>query len=492
MDLGLLALIFTAALLGPALSLAARGAAPVVVGQLLAGVILGKTGLRIIDPGKSDLVLLYDLGFATLMFTVGMHVPLHDQRLRAALRGGLTAVAVAVPLSLAAGFVAHLIGGGPALVYTVVIVSSSAAVALPVIDETGLGSPPVLTAMAWITIADILATVAIPLALTPSRAGHAAVGALIVAGLVGVVFLAAERLRPLPAVHRIRREGELKDWAIDLRVAVIVLVTLSYVAEQVGASLLMAGFGTGLVVGAVGGPERLSREVLGLGQGFLVPLFFVLLGAKLDLRALADSGSAVILAVVLAGLAIGMHVLVSVLIRAPAAVGLLASAQIGVPSAVIALGLPIGAVDQGQASAIFCAALASIGACSAGAAILRRTQTSGGTPAGGGPPGGEPRGGRPRGGEPRGGRPRGGRPRGGEPSGGRPTGGEPSGGRPRGGEPSGGEPRGGEPRGGKPSGGKPSGGKPSGGKPRWRQAERRQAERRQAERRQAEWRRAAG
>jgi hypothetical protein len=45
----------------------------------------------------------------------------------------------------------------------------------------------------------------------------------------------------------------------------------------------------------------------------------------------------------------------------------------GVPAAVIALGLPIHAIDQGQASAIFCAALISIAACSAGAAILRRS-----------------------------------------------------------------------------------------------------------------------
>ncbi len=371
MDLGLIALIFTAALLGPALSLLARGAIPVVVGQLLAGVILGRTALHIVDPAQPDLALLYDLGFATLMFTVGMHVPLHDQRLRAALRSGLLAVAAAVPISLAAGLLAHLLGGGPTLIYTVVIVSSSAAVALPVIDESRLSSPPVLTAMAWITIADILATVAIPLAITPARAAHAALGALIVAGLVAAVFLVGHRLRRLPLVKRIRKEGKRRQWAIDLRLAVIVLVSLSYAAEQVGASLLVAGFGTGLVVAAIGGPKRLSQEVLGLGQGFLVPLFFVLLGARLDLRALASDHRAVILAAVLATLAILAHVLVSLLIRAPAAVGLLASAQMGVPAAVIALGLPAHAITQGQASAIFCAALASIAACAAGAQLLR-------------------------------------------------------------------------------------------------------------------------
>lgn len=372
MDLGLLALIFTAALLGPALSLLARGAVPVVVGQLLAGVILGKTCFAIVDPAKTDLALLYDLGFVTLMFTVGMHVPLHDVRLRAALRSGVVAVATAVPLALGAGLLAHLAGGGPALVYAVVIVSSSAAVALPVIDESGLDSPPVLAAMTWITIADVLATIAIPLAITPSRAAHAALGALIVMALVGVVFLAADGLRRVALVGRIRKIGKRRQWAIDLRLAVIVLLTLGFVAEKVGASLLVAGFGTGLVVGAIGGPKRLSREVLGLGQGFLIPLFFVLLGAKLDLRALADDHRAVLLACALAALTIVVHVIVSVVIRAPRAVGLLASAQMGVPAAVIALGLPAHAIDQGQASAIFCGALVSIAACSAGAAILRR------------------------------------------------------------------------------------------------------------------------
>jgi Kef-type K+ transport system membrane component KefB len=376
-DLGLIALIFTAALLGPALSLLARGAVPVVVGQLLAGVILGKTGLRLVSPDKSDLALLYSLGFATLMFTVGMQVPLHDRRLRSALRSGVIAFLVAVPLSLGAGLVAHLAGGGPTLVYAVVIVSSSAAVALPVIEEGGLSGPAVLAAMAWITIADILATVAIPLAITPKHAAHAALGALIVAALVAAVFILAARLRHVSLVRRIRREGERRTWAIDLRLAVIVLVSLSFVAQKVGASLLVAGFGTGLVVGAIGGPKRLSQEVLGLGQGFLLPLFFVLLGAKLDMRALGSSHRAVILACVLAVFAIAVHVLASIAIRAPKAIGLLASAQMGVPAAVIALGLPAHAIDQAQASAIFCAALVSIASTSAGVALLRRGGAAG-------------------------------------------------------------------------------------------------------------------
>jgi len=82
MYLGVLALVCGAALLGPALTIVSRGALPAVVGELVAGVLLGRTFLNVVHP---DLALLYDVGFATLMFTVGMNVPLHNRQLRAAL-----------------------------------------------------------------------------------------------------------------------------------------------------------------------------------------------------------------------------------------------------------------------------------------------------------------------------------------------------------------------------------------------------------------------
>ncbi len=367
-DLGLIALITAAALIGPALSFLSTGKVPVVVGQLLAGVILGETGFQIVDPHSDSLSLLYTLGFATLMFTVGMHVPLHDGRIRGALRGGTKATALTIVPAIAAGYGAHLVGGGPSLLYAVLILSSSAAVALPVLEESGLEGVGVLTLIAWITLADIVATVAVPLVSDPTRAGGAALGALAVIALVGAVFAIANFLRRFAVIDRIRDEGKARSWAIDLRVAVVILISLSYFAQQVGASVLVAGFGTGLVVGALGGPKRLSTEVLGLGQGFLVPMFFVLLGAKLNLRELNDR-DAVALAVALASATVAVHALVGAASRIGPGLGLIATAQMGVPAAAIALGLPAGALDQGQASAIFCAALVSIGACSLGAGL---------------------------------------------------------------------------------------------------------------------------
>ena len=96
MSLGALALIGVCGLVGPLLSGATRGLVPVVVGEIVAGVVAGRTGLRLLHTGDPTTALLSDVGFVLLMFGVGMNLPLRDSRLRTTLdRGGLAAVIAA-------------------------------------------------------------------------------------------------------------------------------------------------------------------------------------------------------------------------------------------------------------------------------------------------------------------------------------------------------------------------------------------------------------
>ncbi len=80
--------------------------------------------------------------------------------------------------------------------------------------------------------------------------------------------------------------------------------------------------------------------MLGVAGGFFVLLVFVVLGARIDLRGLADDPAMIGLALALAGLTAVVHVLAARMTRRPPAAGLLASAQVGVPAAIVALGLP--------------------------------------------------------------------------------------------------------------------------------------------------------
>ncbi len=373
MSFGTLALIGLCGFAGPLLSAAGRGAVPVVVGELLAGIVLGRTGLDAIDTANTTLSFLSDIGFVMLMFAAGMSVPLRERGMLNSLDRGATTAAIVAVLAVGAGLLVSEIGkaGHPAI-YAVLIASGSAAVVLPVLQERGLGGPMALAVMAQVTVADVGATVAVPLVLAPARAGHVIAGSAIVAGSVVAMLAAARRLRRRPDVQKLRRLGKRRGWAVDLRLALIVLFGLAWLTERSGASLLIAGFGAGLMVASIGGPKRLSNEVLGIAGGFFIPLFFVVLGARLDLRGLFSDPALIGLAGTLAALNVVVHLLATRIVRQPRAAGLVASAQLGVPAAIVALGLPEHVITPSQAAAIVVAALLSILACSIGAAGLER------------------------------------------------------------------------------------------------------------------------
>lgn len=124
------------------------------------------------------------------------------------------------------------------------------------------------------------------------------------------------------------------------------------------------------MVAAIGGPKRLSTEVLGVGGGFFVPLFFVVLGARIDLRGLITDPAMIGLALALTCVTALVHVIAARLTAQPRAAGLLASAQLGVPAAIVALGLPEHVITAAQGAAIVAASMLSLAVCAAGAARL--------------------------------------------------------------------------------------------------------------------------
>jgi len=284
-----LALLTAVGLAGPLLAAVPRLGTPLVVGEIAAGLVVGRSGLDLVPVDDPALTLLADLGFALLMLIVGTHLPLRRPDLRpavgrAALAAGVTATAAAAGGVL----LARTVGPDRPAVLAVLLATSSAAVAL------------------------------------------------------------------------------------------LVLFVLAAVATRAHTSVLLAGFAAGTVLALLGEPRRLAQQLIGLGEGFLVPIFFVTLGARLRLGALLSSPSALGLAGVLALGALAVHLLTAISVGLPPAAGLVATAQIGVPAAIASVGLRTGALGPGQAAAVLAAALASLGACAAGSASLARREVRGG------------------------------------------------------------------------------------------------------------------
>ena len=137
MDFQTLAIISVIALLGPLLATPRRWNIPVVIGQLAAGVIVGRTGLGLIDAADPTLTLLADVGFALIMFVAGTHVPVRSGAIRAALSAGLVRAILVTGSASALGVaIAMIFGTNHASLYIVLLASSSAALGIPIASAT--------------------------------------------------------------------------------------------------------------------------------------------------------------------------------------------------------------------------------------------------------------------------------------------------------------------------------------------------------------------
>src|SRR6476660_3002839 len=183
-----LALLAIIGMAGPLLASLPRFQVPVIIGELVAGLVVGRTGFGIVDHTDATFTLLANIGFALVMFVVGTHVPVRDRTLRSAIpKALLRVVAIGAVAAVLGVVLAKVFGTGHAAVYAVLMASSSAALALPVIDSLRLDGPPVLSVSAQIAIADATSIVLLPLVIDPGQAARAALGAVAVAG-AAVVF----------------------------------------------------------------------------------------------------------------------------------------------------------------------------------------------------------------------------------------------------------------------------------------------------------------
>lgn len=371
-----LALLVVVGMAGPLLAAVPRLAIPAIIGELIAGMVIGRTGFDVVDTTDPTFTLLANIGFALVMFVVGTHVPIRDPALRSGLgaavgRAALVGVVAAVVgVGLAAAF-----GTGHAALYAVLLASSSAAVALPVLDDLGLDGPPVLSLKAQIAIADAASIVSLPLAIDPQRAPRAALGALAIAGCAALIFVVLRHFERNGTRRRVRAYSKQHGLALELRLSLILLFALSALALSTHVSIMLAGFALGLVVNGIGEPKRLARQLLGVTEGFFGPLFFVWLGASLQVRELLDHPAFIGLGLALGAGAVLAHA-VGRFTGQPLPLAAMAAAQLGVPVAAATLGTEQGLLRPGEPAALILGALLTIAVTTAAGALARRRQTA--------------------------------------------------------------------------------------------------------------------
>ena len=360
MDFGTLALLCAVGLLGPLLALPSHLRVPVVIGEVMAGVVIGTSALEWIDPRDHTVEFLASIGFALIMFVAGTHVPIRDPALARGIRTGLVrAVLVGLVASLLAWPIASLGGGGHGALYAVLMASSSAAIIMPIVSGEKLSGRSIMTLLPQITVADAVCTVALPIVVDPGHAARTLIGTVVVICCAAIVYVVLRYGLTDTARLWLHNTSRSKNFALELRIDLVILFSLAALATVVHASVMLAGFSFGLAVAAVGEPRRVGKQLFALTEGFFGPVYFIWLGATLDLHALIDHPRMIVLGVALGVGAVVAHAAM-VLTRQPLPVGVLAAAQLGVPVSAATLGTQLDLMGPAEAPAILLGALITL------------------------------------------------------------------------------------------------------------------------------------
>jgi len=354
-----LAAILAAAKLGG--DLAVRLRQPAVLGELLAGVLLGNLDLAGVTwfrslTGDVTIGVLAQLGVLILLFQVGLESTVRDM-----LKVGATATLVAVlgviaPFALGWGVGALLLPGHSAYAHAFLgatLTATSVGITARVLKDLGktqlvearviLGAAvidDVLGLVILAVVAGVIAAAESGAALSGSAIGLVvAKAALFLFGALAVGVVASPRLFGIAA--RLRGRGVL------LATALVVCLALAALASAIGLAAIVGAYAAGLILEDVHwreftrrGEQRLQDLVAPIAE-FLVPVFFVLMGMRVELSAFAHPD-------VLA---------LAALLTVAAIVGKQACALGAVGGGLDRLSIGIGMIPRGEVGLIF----ASIG-----------------------------------------------------------------------------------------------------------------------------------
>ena len=283
--LSLLAIFAAAKLFG---ELAVRIGQPAVLGEMVGGIVIGVSGLHLIDAHDPVLHLLAELGVILLLFLIGLETDL--QRLLSVGGASASVAAAGVILPFAAGF-----GVGEALGYPTTVAvflgaaltATSVGITARVLSDLGhLKSDESQVILGAAVVDDILGLVLLTV-ISATAAGEplTAFGVTkIVAIAFGFVALAvvigsllAPRLIALVARVRV---GKALFFA-----SIMFAFGLAYLADLAGSALIIGAFAAGLVLAKTDRGRDIEHEVYDVAQ-FFIPIFFVSVGAAVDLAAL--------------------------------------------------------------------------------------------------------------------------------------------------------------------------------------------------------------
>lgn len=270
---------------------------PVVVAEIIMGLIIGKSGFQLVHQ-DTWLTTLSTLGFIFLMFLSGLEIdftafsgtnkreilPSGKKEPNSFMASSLIFLGIFL-LSLLLSYWFVMTGFiQNAFLMTLIISTISLGVVVPTLKEghmmkTVIGQIILLVAV----IADLATMILLAIFVSIHDGGHGNTWLLLILFAAGVaLYFIAKRFKNRTFLEAMSK-GTVQIGTRAVFTLIIVLVGLS---ETLGAENILGAFLAGVLVSLLSPNQELVHKLDSFGYGFLIPIFFVMVGVKLDIWSL--------------------------------------------------------------------------------------------------------------------------------------------------------------------------------------------------------------
>ena len=360
---------------------------PIVVGEIIAGVLIGPSVLGWVKGEETVLTLLSEFGFVFLMFLSGIEIDFSNLSLSGTKKSeskkvkrtwgpvhiGALTFAGTIAFSIVFGFTLMWFGlaKNPWMV-ALILSTTSLGVVLPVLKERGLSTGRYgQTLLVSALIADFLTMIMITILV--AALSHGITLDVLLISILFVAFLFLYRVGNLffnrfSFLRNAMNDVSHATGQIKMRLALTTMMVFVVLAEILGAEVILGAFLAGAVIALLRTPEDADviSQLEALGFGFFIPIFFIMVGVGFNLQSLLSSPENLLLALLLILVAFIVKFLPALLFRLEfkwrqsIAAGALLSARLSLIIAASAIGLRLGVISEMMNAEIILVAVVTV------------------------------------------------------------------------------------------------------------------------------------
>jgi Kef-type K+ transport system membrane component KefB/predicted amino acid-binding ACT domain protein len=323
---------------------------PAVIGEIVAGILIGPSVLGLVNTGDM-LFFLAELGVILLLIQVGLETDIIE--LKSVGRASILVAIIGVVLPMVLGFGASSMLGesvNTSLFVGAALTATSIGITARVFgDLRALATVEARTVLGAAVVDDVLGLIILTVVTRIVEQGSVGIGTIASTIGLAIGFLAVTStvgFTIFPQLFARIAKGARSTSTVSV-VAIGIALGFSVLAEKAHLAPIIGAFVAGLALRRIATHERVERDVSSLAQIF-VPIFFLNIGISTNIRAMADAR------------VIG----VALILSAVAIVSKIAAASGAIGSRGDKLTIGFGMLPRGEVGLIFASIGLSVGALS--------------------------------------------------------------------------------------------------------------------------------